>query len=81
MRHPDRAITRITRPDAENPDWEGNCKVRHRDPAWQAIIAGNDASCLKRVIDAGFDGVYLGIVDGFEHFEEKWAHPRGPDMV
>ncbi len=57
--------------EAENPDWAGNYKVRYWDPAWQAIITGNDSSYLKRILDAGFDGVYLDIVDGFEYFEER----------
>ncbi|MBL7137157.1 MAG: endo alpha-1,4 polygalactosaminidase [Bacteroidales bacterium] len=56
--------------DKANPDWPGNFKVRYWDPAWQAIIFGNDNSYLKRIIDAGFDGVYLDIVDAFEYYEE-----------
>lgn len=32
----------------ENPDWEGNYKVVYWDPAWQAIIFGNDDSYLKK---------------------------------
>ncbi|MFH1937298.1 MAG: endo alpha-1,4 polygalactosaminidase [Bacteroidota bacterium] len=56
--------------DKANPDWPGNFKVRYWDPAWQAIIFGNNTSYLKRIIDAGFDGVYLDIVDAFEYYEE-----------
>ena len=55
--------------DEENPNWEGNFKVKYWDSEWQAIIFGNDDSYLKKIIDAGFDGVYLDIVDAFEHFE------------
>ncbi len=50
----------------ENPDWPGNYKVSYWDPAWQAIIYGNDASYLKIILNAGFDGVYLDIIDAFE---------------
>ena len=53
----------------ENPDWPGNYKVMYWDPDWQAIIYGNRASYLKRILDAGFDGVYLDLIDAFEHFE------------
>lgn len=53
----------------ENPDWEGNFKVEYWNTDWQAIILGNGSSYLKRIIDAGFDGVYLDIVDAFEYFE------------
>jgi len=54
-----------------NPDWPGNYKVRYWDPAWQALVYGNDASYLKKILDAGFDGVYLDIIDAFEYFESK----------
>ncbi len=53
----------------ENPDWPGNYKVAYWDPAWQSIIYGNNDSYLKKIIDAGFDGVYLDIIDAFEYFE------------
>ncbi len=54
-----------------NPGWPGNYKVRYWDPAWQAIIYGNDASYLKKILDAGFDGVYLDIIDAFEYWESR----------
>ncbi len=54
---------------AENPDWAGNYKVEYWNEAWQNIIYGNDDSYLKKIIDAGFDGVYLDIIDAFEYFE------------
>ncbi|MFC1849847.1 endo alpha-1,4 polygalactosaminidase [candidate division CSSED10-310 bacterium] len=53
----------------ENPDWPGNFKVRYWDPAWQSIIYGNDGSYVKKILDAGFDGTYLDIIDAFEYFE------------
>ncbi len=53
----------------ENPDWPGNFKVKYWDPQWQAILFGNDNSYVKKIVDAGFDGVYLDIVDAFEYFE------------
>jgi len=57
--------------EPENPDWEGNFKVRYWDTDWQSIIVGHSSSYLKRILNAGFDGVYLDIVDGFEYFEER----------
>ena len=54
---------------AENPAWEGNYKVRYWDPEWQGIIYGDENSYLKKILDAGFDGVYLDIIDAFEYFE------------
>ncbi|HPJ45220.1 MAG TPA: endo alpha-1,4 polygalactosaminidase [Tenuifilaceae bacterium] len=56
--------------EEENPEWEGNYKVRYWDKDWQAIIFGNDNSYLKKILDAGFDGVYLDIIDAFEYFED-----------
>lgn len=54
----------------ENPDWEGNYKVRYWEKEWQDIIYGNDDSYLGKILHAGFDGVYLDIIDAFEYFEE-----------
>jgi cysteinyl-tRNA synthetase len=45
--------------------------VRYWDKTWQNIIYGNNDTYLKKIIDAGFDGVYLDVVDAFEYFEEK----------
>ncbi|MCK5169196.1 MAG: endo alpha-1,4 polygalactosaminidase [Bacteroidales bacterium] len=53
----------------ENPYWPGNYKVRYWQQGWQDIIFGNDSSYLKKILDAGFDGVYLDIIDAFEYFE------------
>jgi len=55
--------------DAENPDWPGNFKVQYWNTDWQNIIYGNNASYLKKILDAGFDGVYLDIIDAFEYYE------------
>lgn len=55
--------------ESENPHWEGNYKVRYWDEQWKKIIYGNNGSYLKKIIDAGFDGVYLDIIDAFEYFE------------
>jgi cysteinyl-tRNA synthetase len=55
---------------AENPDWPGNYKVNYWDLEWQAIIFGNDDSYMKRIVDAGFDGAYLDLIDAFEYFED-----------
>jgi cysteinyl-tRNA synthetase len=55
--------------EQENPDWEGNYKVRYWDPAWQGILLGCEACYLDRILAAGFDGVYLDIIDAFAWFE------------
>jgi len=62
--------------EAENPDWTGNYKVRYWDRHWQQIIFNEDDSYLKKIIDAGFDGVYLDIIDAFEYFEDQQTSPK-----
>lgn len=54
---------------AENPDWSGNFKVKYWNPDWQAIIYKNNDSYINKITSAGFDGVYLDIIDAFEYFE------------
>jgi cysteinyl-tRNA synthetase len=56
--------------DAENPDWAGNFKVKYWNTDWQNIIYGNENSYLKKILNAGFDGVYLDIIDAFEYYEK-----------
>ena len=55
--------------DDENPDWAGNYKVRFWEPEWQSIIFGDEGSYTKKILDAGFDGVYLDIIEAFEYYE------------
>ena len=57
--------------EAENPDWPGNFKVRYRQSDWQELIFGNPEAYLDQIISAGFDGVYLDIVDAYWYFQEK----------
>lgn len=54
---------------AENPNWPGNYKVKYWNAEWQALIFGQSDSYLTKITNAGFDGVYLDIIDAFEYFE------------
>ena len=60
-----------------NVDWEGNYKVRYWMTGWKDIICGTasgpNKSYLDRIIDQGFDGVYLDIIDAYEY----WSSPEG----
>jgi cysteinyl-tRNA synthetase len=49
-----------------NPEWEGNYKVRFWDRGWQIIILRQ----LEKILSAGFDGVYLDIVDAWEYWAD-----------
>lgn len=56
----------------ENPEWKGNYRVKYWQSDWQQLILAD----VDKIMAAGFDGVYLDIVDGFETFEQD-----GKDFV
>lgn len=56
-----------------NPDWPGNYKVRYWDAGWQEIVY----AYVDKVLDAGYDGVYLDIVDAYQYWEP--GGPGSPD--
>jgi cysteinyl-tRNA synthetase len=64
--------------DEENPDWQGNYKVRYWDTDWQTLIIDN---YLRAIMDAGFDGVYLDIIDAYQYYEEQGRESAGQEMV
>ncbi len=53
--------------ERENCAWPRAWMVRFWDPGWRDLIVTGQQSYLKRIIDAGFDGVYLDRVDMWEH--------------
>jgi cysteinyl-tRNA synthetase len=57
----------------ENPEWPGNHNVRYWDEAWWNTAV---APYLDRVLEAGFDGVYLDIVDGYWFWHEQGLDVR-----
>jgi cysteinyl-tRNA synthetase len=67
--------------DVVNPDWKGNYKIRYWDPGWQAIIYGGPDSYLDKIIAAGFDGVYLDIIDAYGYYEEQGRDSAAREMV
>ncbi|MFC3834114.1 MJ1477/TM1410 family putative glycoside hydrolase [Deinococcus rufus] len=50
-----------------NPDWPGSYAVAYWDPAWQALMLRQ----LDHVIESGFDGVYLDLVDAYEGHAQR----------
>jgi cysteinyl-tRNA synthetase len=52
--------------DAENPSWEGNYKVKYWDNRWKKIIF----EYIDRIVDMGFDGLYLDLIDAYQYFEK-----------
>jgi len=63
--------------EQENKLWKGNYKVRYWDKQWHVILYGNGNEELfgdsypGRVIAAGFDGVYMDVLDAAHYFQEK----------
>ncbi|MHA1446417.1 MAG: MJ1477/TM1410 family putative glycoside hydrolase [Candidatus Heimdallarchaeaceae archaeon] len=55
--------------DIENTEWGGNYKVQYWYQEWQDIIFGFTESYLNRIINAGFDGCYLDIIDAYEYYQ------------
>ena len=51
----------------ENPEWEGNIKVAYWNTQWQQIIF----DMVDGIVDAGFDGLYLDIIDAYGYWEEE----------
>ena len=58
----------------ENPDWTGNFRVMFWDAAWQDIALAR----VDDVVAAGYDGIYLDIVDGYTVPEVIAAYPGSP---
>lgn len=52
----------------ENEDWEGNYKVKYWSQSWRSILYGSSSGYLDRILNAGFDGAYLDVVDAYEYF-------------
>lgn len=51
----------------ENENWEENYLVSYWEELWKKIIIKNDDSYINRIINAGFDGVYLDVKIGRAH--------------
>jgi len=63
--------------ESVNPDWPGNFKVRYWDPAWWAIVK----EYLNRILRAGFDGVYLDVIDAYEYFQDRGRTIAAREMI
>lgn len=76
----------------ENPDWEGNFKVRYWEEGWQQLLVHNpggheqlgDAPArLDRLLEVGYDGVFLDVVDAFQFWgpEEDGGNGERPQAA
>ncbi len=55
----------------ENPEWKENYAVCFWEPSWQHLMCGAKGSYLDKIIDAGFDGVYLDKCDVYEDLQNR----------
>lgn len=53
-----------------NGDWEGSYRVKYWRQEWQQLLLGTPQSYLDQILAAGFDGVFLDVVDVFYVFED-----------
>lgn len=53
-----------------NGDWEGSYRVKYWHKEWQQLLMGTPQSYLDKILAAGFDGVFLDVVDVFYAFED-----------
>jgi cysteinyl-tRNA synthetase len=49
---------------SSNPEWPENYKVRYWESEWKMVVY----DYLDRLVEAGFDGVYLDIIDAYEYW-------------
>jgi cysteinyl-tRNA synthetase len=45
--------------------------VKYWNKNWKKLSYGNKNSYTQKIINAGFDGVYLDIIDAFWYFENQ----------
>ncbi|MBN1265246.1 MAG: endo alpha-1,4 polygalactosaminidase [Anaerolineales bacterium] len=64
-----------------DPDWRGDYWVRYWESGWQEVIFGTPDSYLDRIIELGYDGVYLDRVDAYWYFEEQGRETAAREMV
>ncbi len=62
--------------DVENPEWAGNFKAKYWIKEWQNIIFGSNDSYLDRIINNGFDGCYLDIIDAYEYYQDSFPESK-----
>lgn len=57
--------------DKENPHWPGSFDVKFWDSKWDDILYKAQDSYLSKIINIGFDGVYLDVVDAYQRQDDR----------
>jgi cysteinyl-tRNA synthetase, unknown class len=55
----------------QNATWAGNYVVEYWRSDWQKLIFGQSDSYVDRLLEAGFDGVYLDRADVYDEFKNR----------
>jgi cysteinyl-tRNA synthetase, unknown class len=63
--------------DEELPDWPGNYFVKYWDPDWQDIMRAK----VQQIVDLGYNGIYLDMIDGYYHYEELGRATAAQEMI
>jgi cysteinyl-tRNA synthetase len=63
-----------------DPVW-GDRWVKYWHPEWQSIIYGSPESYLDKIIEMGFDGVYLDRVDAYWYYQDQGRETAAREMV
>ena len=57
--------------DDQNSEWKGNYSARYWMSEWQDLILNDSDSYMNRILQAGFDGVYLDKIDVCDAYKDK----------
>lgn len=66
---------------AANDSWGGNYKVKFWTPEWKNMVWGSPTAYLDQLLAAGYDGVFLDVVDGYEYWETRGFPNAKNDMA
>jgi cysteinyl-tRNA synthetase, unknown class len=57
--------------EKENPEWPANFTVKYWEQEWQNVILNDADSYINKIMDAGFDGIYLDKIDIADEYQGK----------
>ena len=57
--------------DKPNTDWQNNYRVKFWRPEWKHILYGSPNAYLDEIMQAGFDGAFLDVIDVYQYFQNK----------
>lgn len=60
----------------ENPNWPGAFDVKFWETKWHEILYKSDSSYLSKIINIGFDGVYLDVVDAYQRHGDRHQYAK-----